>query len=384
MTGLGLSLLAGCGVSLSSLSGSGPVSEGASIIGNIHGGQSPVYNATLTLYEAGYTGYGTGSVALAQTTSDTGGGFQFNKNAGTATPTTTLTNTYACDTAKPTAQIYILATGGNTQGTGTTSTNNTAASFITAIGPCNAISSATRVNINELSTAATVYALAQYISPGSVAGGTRIGTSASTQGTTGLNNAVAQIANLTNIGNSSLTSIQAPQYTGTNSSVSGITVTAAADYPKLVDVANILASCVNQSTATSATNCADLFNNATAPTPVNTSQPSATFTTATDAVQAAYFLATNPGLVGTVPTCNNSSSSTTKASCLFGLISSTAPFQTGTSTAPTDYTIGVNYTATGTCAGGSFISGPYHANVDASGNLWFINGAANNATIAEN
>ena len=44
--------------------------------------------------------------------------------------------------------------------------------------------------------------------------------------------------------------------------VSGVTVTATPETAKLNTVANIISSCVNQVSATSANNCATLFNNA--------------------------------------------------------------------------------------------------------------------------
>lgn len=383
----GLSLVAvGCGLgTTSALSTSSDV---AAIKGNVHGGQFPVYNSVVTLYEAGYAGYGGvgAAKALATTKTDVNGNFSLIKNAGTATPNTTLTNTYACDSAQPTAQLYIIASGGNTQGTGTTATNNTAAAFVDAIGNCNTVSSSTTVILNELNSAATVYSLAQYIYPGTTAGSLTIGTSNTTLGTTGLNNAVASIQNLADTTSGSFSNISPKQYVGTNASVVGVTITATADFAKLVDVANETAACVNQP-ASSSTVCADLFNNAPPPVAANTSQPSATFNTAVDVLQANYYLATNPGLNGGTFSCNSSGTATTHAGCLFSIIPATPPFQstiapvtfTQPSTVPaypTDYTIAVNYVASGTCSNGKpFISGPYKASLDASGNVWFINGS---------
>jgi hypothetical protein len=316
---------------------------------------------------------GSGAIALATTSTDANGNFSFNLGTGTAAPNSTPTDNYSCDTLEPNGQIYIIATGGNTLGTG--STTNSAATFLAAIGACSAISNSTEVIMNELTTAATVYALAQYIYPGTTPGTATIGTGSSPQAATGLNNAVAGIANLANYSNGSLSAIAPVSYTGTGSAA-GVTVTAVTDSPKLVDIANILSTCIN-STSGASNQCLDLFNNATPPTNTTTSQPSATFGTAQDTLQAAYYLATNPGLNGTFSSCKTTTSATTKSACLFGLTTGTgAPFVGGTgSTAPTEYSLQIIYSATGTCSGGgAFIAGAYHAAIDAGGNVWFING----------
>jgi len=375
-------LLSGCGIGALAPA-SDPVSSGAVISGIVHGGQFAVYNATVNLYEAGYTGYGSAGTKLATATTNSTGNFQFTKNSGTGTPNGT-TATWQCDSAHPSAQIYIVASGGNTQGTGTTTPNNTAAVFLAALGQCTTVSTGTTVVLNELNTAATVYALANYINPGTTAGTESIGTSSTTQGSTGLNNAVAGIVNLASNSSGSTSSISAPTYTGTNSTVTGVTVTATADEPKLVTVANTLAACVN-STAVASTQCVDLFANATPATASTTSQPSSTFTVAVDTLQAAYALATNPGLNGSFTACTTTPAATTKVACLYDLASATgAPFQTGMTSAPTDYSMNVIYTVSGTCSNTyPFILGPYHTAVDASGNIWVVNGGGSNTNLAE-
>jgi len=376
-------LLSGCGNMMPTASNENLSSQAGTIQGKVHGGQFPVYNSVVRLYAAGTTGYGTGSTLLATSANtDTGGNFSFTKLATTGGVINAALPTWQCPaTGNP--QIYVTAVGGNTQGTDTTSTNNAAAAFLVALGPCNGVTSSTQVILNELSTAATVYALDNYIFPGTSAGTETIGTSSSSQGSVGLGNAVASIANLTNVSAGSTNSITPPTYTGSTSTVSGVTITATADAPKLVTIANILAACVN-TPAASSTQCADLFANATAPTPSTTSQPGATFSAAADTIQAAYYLATNPGLNGSFTSCTTTPAATTKAGCLFALTSGTSPFQTGMTSAPTDYSMNVLYTASGTCSNGyAFIFGPYHAAVDASGNIWFINGGGANTNLSE-
>ena len=374
MAGLGLSLLAGCGASLTSDPAVITQSTPATMTGNIHGGQQVVYNATVRLYSAGSTGYGTGSTLLATTTSDRNGNFQFTK-LGTNGTSAGNTSTWACPASTADPQIYITALGGNTQGTGVTTTNNTAAAFIAAIGPCSTVTTATRFILNELTTVATVFSLAQYINPGAAAGSWTLGTNGANtttstpQGATGLNNAVGSIANLVSIPSGQLVT---NSYAGLGTAA-GVTLTATAESAKIVTIADILAACIN-TTASTSSQCSDLFANATPPAASVTSQPSATFSAPVDVVQAAYYLATNPGSASTaVTTCSTTPTPATQGGCLVNLISSTAPYQPAL-TAATDWTIGVTYSATGTCVNGnSLIAGPNKVSIDATGNIWFVN-----------
>jgi hypothetical protein len=380
--------------------------------GVIHGGQFPIYNATVNLYAAGTTGYGSAPTMLATTTSDRQGGFQFTKLAnGTAGSGAS----WSCPASNPDPQIYITAVGGNTQGTGTTATNNSASALITAIGPCSTLSTSTLVQVNELTSVATIFALAQYISPGSGSGGAQIGTDAANnttdtgssatvanaltyQGAIGLNNAVAGLVNLVNI--SAGTAVTATTHAGTNTPVSGyVTVTATPETAKLVTIANIIAACIN-TPSSSSSQCADLFASASPPPSASvTSQPSTTFAAAQDTIQAAYYMSVNPTDAGTFTSCSTNSSATTKMACLFGLPTSSPPYQTGLGAAPTDWTLSVSYTAYTTpgsrstasglsvspytCSNGAFfLYGPQKAAIDAFGNLWFVNASAHGANIS--
>jgi len=368
----GIVFLCGCNIATTAGPAENTFSSPATISGIVHGGQQPVYNANVRLYSTGTSGYGTGSTLLATTTSDVNGNFQFTKSS-TNGPSSGSGTTWACPlTGNP--QIYITAVGGNTQGTGVTATNNTASALMAAIGACSTVSSATQVGLNEISTVASVFALAQYINPGTTPGTETVGTSSSTQGTTGINNAASTIVNLANIATG--LPVTSNAYTGANASVTGVTITATPESAKLITIANILASCINTATAAS-TQCVDLFASASPPPSATvTSQPGATFTAALDTIQAAYYMATNPIDAGTFTACTTTPAATTKLACLFNLAGSTPPFQTGLSTQPTDWTLGIAFTSTGgTCTHDSwpFFDGPTKVAVDASGNLWFVN-----------
>jgi hypothetical protein len=368
----GALLLSGCAAMQTTASDPGSFNAPGSISGNLHGGNQPISGATIKLYATGSAGYGSAGTLLATTTSasDGFGSFQFSQvvSGGTGPGG----NSYSCPT--PGSLLYLIANGGNTGG----GSPNGASTLLVGIGPCSTASSAV-INMNEITTAASVYALAPYINPGTTPGTESIGTANTTQAKLGLSNAFANLANIAYMPSGNVANPQLYNGTGT---AAGITVTATADATKIVTIADVLASCVGTSGASSAA-CTDLFNNATPPaSATTTSEPTATFATAQDTAQAAYYMAVNAGSNGTFTSCINGA--TTKAGCLFGLISGTPPFQTPLATAPTDWTIGVTYTATGTCSsGGSFISGAYHGSVDASGNLWFIGSGASSSNLSE-
>jgi hypothetical protein len=377
----GLVFLTGCANMVATAPATTPLGVSHAIAGNVHGGQQPVFNAIVRLYAAGTSGYGTGSTLLATSAnSDLSGSFAFTKLGTMGGVIDSTLPTWQCPSVGN-PQIYITAIGGNTQGTGVTSTNNTAAGFIAALGPCSGTSTGTFVSLNEISTVASVFALAQYINPGTTPGTETIGTSSSTQGTVGLNNAAASIANLANISGGQ--AITTTAYPGLGTAV-GATLTATPESAKLITIANILAACIN-TPASSSNQCADLFANAVPPAASVTSQPSASFAPAQDTIQAAYYMAVNPSDGNAAPSsCATTPGATTRLACLYGLSSSLPPFQPNLAAAPSDWTIGVTYVGSGACTDTGFlISGPYHAAIDANGNVWYINGGSTTANLVE-
>jgi len=395
--------LTGCANMVETAPPSGPAQSSGTMSGVVHGGQFPIYNAVVRLYSSGTGGYGSGSTLLATSANtDLGGGFSFTKNSTTGGVIDSTMPTWQCpSTGNP--QIYITAVGGNTQGTGTTAStsNNPASALIVGLGPCSGVTTGETLVINEITTVATVFALAQYINPGgSTPGSLTVGTSSTTQGTTGINNAAGNIVNLATISDGY--PVISNTYPGTNSAT-GASVTATPETAKIITIANILAACINSTnnvalsgtstsgtTPTASTACADIYNNASPPAASVTSQPSATFAAPVDTIQAAYYMATNPTESNAATTsCYNSTTATTKLGCLYGLAASSPPFQTGLAAAPSDWTIGVTFTGsvgTGTCGGVTssyLMAEPYHGAVDASGNLWFINGGSTTANIVE-
>jgi hypothetical protein len=147
------------------------------VSGSIFGGQNPVSGSLIQLYSVGTTGDGLAAARLISatlTTSDGTGLSNSNANAGNATNTLpagsfTITGDYTCPSS--TAEVYLVATGGNP---GLTSgTNNAALSLMATLGPCGDLSSSTYIVINELTTVGAAAALSNFMSSySSVSSGT--------------------------------------------------------------------------------------------------------------------------------------------------------------------------------------------------------------------
>ena len=304
--------LTGCGGSLA-----GPaapvVLPGAALHGSVHGGQQPVSGATIQLYAANPTG-GYGSNSLALLTSPV---------ATTSAGNFTITGLYNCPSAG--SLVYLAATGGN-PGLGS---NNANLALMAALGPCGNLTTATNINVNELTTIGSVYALAPFMKSFSA-----VGTSGGNL--QGLTNAFATVNNLVNIGAGTL---------------AGPTLPANAVLPatELNTLADIIASCVNSGggAPSDGSICASLFQNTT---PSGGPAP-------TDTIGAALNIARYPG---------------SNVAALIGLTLPSSPYQPTLASA-SDFTVSIKYKTGG-------LSSPSASAVDASGNLWVTN--ANNNSVS--
>ncbi len=278
----------------------------------IQGGQKPIVGASVSMYAAGTTGYGTGAVSIlngsTSVVTDAKGSFSI--------------SSYTCPSA--TSQVYLIATGGDA-GSG----ENSRIVLMSALGNCGSIESSSTVNMNEVATVVSVYALSQFMTPGSTA----VGTSATN--VTGLVNAFQTAANLVDF------------YAGTLRST---TLAANGTIPQstINTLANIVAACVNTTGNTTA--CSSLFS---AATPQGGSAPG-------DTLAATLDIALNPG---------------NSVSALYNLIPSNSPFHPSLAGAPNDWTISVEYT------GGGLNYGQLLA-IDGEGNVWVPN-AIDPGTISE-
>ena len=305
--GLTLALAAAslCGCNLSLPSSSRP---GQPLQGRVFGGQQPVSGASIVLYAAGSTGAGAGAVNLLApntVTTDASGSFA-------------ITGDYMCPTA--TTPVYLVARGGNpglAKGE-----NNPALVMMAALGSCGDLTNSTNVVIDEVTTVASAWALAQFIGSGAIVGSTATNAA-------GLANAFAVANNLIDAGTGLAPGSALPDGAVTESA-------------KLYTLADALAVCVNSDGGSA---CAPLFAAATtsAGVPVNT-------------LDAALNIVRHPW---------------TNVSAVFSAVAAQEPFQPALSAQPNDWTMSITY---GGCASGcGGLNLPGSLAIDSGGNILVAN-----------
>ena len=275
--------------------------------GNVHGGQNPVTGATIQLYAVNAaTSKGLATPLLtAPVFSDANGNFS-------------ITGLYSCSGS---GLVYLTATGGDS-GSGT----NNALSLMVALGPCSALTPSTFVQVNEVTTVATAYALAPFM-----ANYTHVGAANTASAQQGISNAFATVPTLVTVAAGLSPGAGLP---------AGVVVPSA----ELNSLANILAACVNTPGGDSNA-CMALFN----------------ATGATETAGAALAFAGNP--------------SAPAITALYSLSTPSAPFQPSLalSAAPKDWTVAVKYAYPG-------LATPYGLAVDAAGSVWAANEGGNSVT----
>jgi hypothetical protein len=358
-------LTAGCSSMSSTAPSANPFSSPASLSGKIHGGNQPVVGAAVTLW---FAGQGAPAIKAAVTTTDGAGAFSFTRGSGG----NGTTNVYTCPGSGGSPLVYVTSVGGNTQNNGVVGQTNGAAAFIALYGDCSAISASNFVYMSEVTTVATMAVVQQFFNPGQDANGnfdTLVADGTGQQRLIVLNlpNTVALLASAAT--GQAVTS--ATIGAASNGNIApAVTLTATPETAKINTLANIISACINGATAT-APACGTLFLSAHPPAPNVTNLNPGTFNTATDTLQALFYILTNP--------TNGSSSN---MSNLFALAPAVgAPYQPALAVQPTDWTIGVSYSSMSSCGTptggtGSFIFSPTDINIDASDNVWFNNAQA--------
>ncbi len=352
-------------------SGADLVTTTGKIAGRVHGGNQPVAGATVNLYFAGQNGLAASATLVATTTTadDGAGSFSFTRVAD-GLPNSGTTSSFSCPSHPGSPLVYVVARGGNTLNTHN-ATNNSASVFIAPYGLCASLSASSFVSMSEAVTAATVAAVHQYMN---VTTG-NIGSDGINVAYDGLANSFRLVSNMVNL--STGQTIASAAITG---GAAGVTVTATPEQAKVNQVANILSACVNTPTGPAGSSgtanaCDILFANALPPaSPSTTSTPNATFSAPTDVLQAAYYMFTNP-----------TDTSPANLMALYNLSPATgAPYQPTLTAFPSDWSIGIKYSATGTCGTNlSLLSNPYDLNVDGNGNIWIANNQAGGSSLSE-
>ncbi len=319
--------LGGC--SLSSTAGPSP-EAGVALRGMVHGGQQPVTGSSVYLFAAGTAGYSSSPTSLLNTadsgvsTDGSGHGYVTTDANGNWT----ITGDYTCPAS---SLVYLVALGGNPGLTA--GTNNASLALMAALGPCSALTPSTFVNINEVSTIASVYALAPFATFSTQ------GIATSSTNVLGLTNAFATVGNLVNLSTGQ----------ALTTTPGGLGHVPQAEINSLAD---ILSVCVNSNGTTGG--CPSLF---TAATPSGGTVP-------TNTLQAALNVARNPA---------------SNVATLFNLQPGTPPFQpvlpvqynsfTNTYTGvPNDWSIAVVYAS-------SAWNSPEGIAADSQGDLWLVSGS---------
>ncbi|MBT9331577.1 hypothetical protein [Paracidobacterium acidisoli] len=305
-------------------------SDGPALHGRVFAGAQPVAGASVGLYAAGTSGYASASSELSApgeppaATTDKNGNF-------------TIPAGYSC--AQPNSQVYLVAIGGQV---GTNDPNH-ALTMMTALGSCDALSSSS-VIVNEVTTVASVWALAPFAANDALTGNTSylyIGTSSTN--VMGLANAFATVNNLIDIATGqALYTVPAGNAT--------------APYVEINTMADILNAC----TATSGgaegdgSPCGNLLSYVD-PLSYN---PALNPTSPTDTLQAAFNIAQHPDAgLGYEFDFND----------LFTFATPAAPFQPILAAQPNDWSLSLNYTGGGGLSASSAV-GSFA--IDSSGDLW--------------
>lgn len=306
--------LIGCSTgTVSDLTGTTKIAA-TGVHGIVHGGQQPVTGSTVTLWSVGAAGYGSAGTSLATTTTDSTGSFN-------------ITGSYTCPASDP--YVYITSTGGN-PGLGG-SVNNTAISLMAALTDCNTLktnAASTYIVINEATTVASAYALAQFMNTSTGAIGSY------SYSTTGMTNAFSTVTNMVSTSTGNAYSVT-PNGNGV------------VPQSEINTLADILAACVNTSSGSS-TACSTLFSNVQG-SPGNT-------------LLAALQIALHPA--------NNVSS-------LYALAGGAPPFQPTLGAAPNDWTIALSFNMGSTL--------PRQLAIDSGGNVWTTNfvGGGTTSTLSK-
>jgi hypothetical protein len=341
----------------------------AALSGTVFSGALPIASATVELYAAGTTGYGTGSSALttvpATITTDSGGNFSIQ---------------YSCPASgAPGDQMYLIATGGDS-GSGA----NASIVLMAALGTCSQLASPVRVN--EVTTVASAYALSAFAtingSGGITVGAPATGSScnaasgwisqqAETCNYIGLANAFAAVSNLVSLPTGTALT-HTPAYQQDLAGDPNILNNSTVPTTRINALADMLASCVESSSS----NCGSGLFTAAATTVSAPGAPAPV--TPIDTLQAALNIAQNPGnnvsnLLGLVIPMATPPYSLTSPDA------GSSPLVLSGTGVPTDLTLALTFTGGGlgmapslqfSLSDGSFgvVNGALA--IDATGNIW--------------
>ena len=348
---------------------------GVALTGKVTAGSLPVSGATVQLYQAGNTGYGSASAPLTLANGA-------NSVSTASDGSFTISAGYSCSSAS--ALLYLVATGGTPSGQ---KSPNGELGLLTALGPCSNLNSSVSLAVNEVTTVATAWALAPFTGTG---GGKfqnyeYIGSSAANYGN-GLANAFAAVNSLVDIttGTALQTTPAGGGFTppgGTSKVFDGVVPQAEID--TLADAIDTCAATTGGQPGDGS--ACDAFFQASDVNPVG---GNASSNNSPDSIlQAVLEVAKYPSKIG-IGTGNQSNFVT--GTPLYNLVSNlasstgTLPFQPILSAAPTDWSIALSFTGGGLEGVKTAKAGPSAMAIDAAGNLWIANRSISSVTELSN
>ncbi len=277
------------------LSGTGAAAAGSFLV-TVRAGAQPIVGASLQIYAAGTGGNGSAPTSLLSASVTTNG------SGVAAVPAPT------CSSGS--APVYLVSRGGAVGGSGGANAN---LALMTAIGPCSSVTAASSFVVDEATTVAAAYGLAQFYASGGSVG--------------------ASATNLTGITNAFLTAATLADPAAGTSPGATLPSNASSPAQRVNSVANMLNAC-----AVSATACATLYSATTAAggaAPANT-------------LDAAFALAHNPASNGP---------------SLYALAKTSSAYAPMLSSAPLDWTMFIIYSGGG-------MNNPTGLGVDSTGSVW--------------
>ena len=322
-----LALLTGCAANPTRTTGTSPATpQTATLRGIVHGGQQIVAGAHIYVFAANNTTYGDSSLSLLNPAlpgiyTDALGAYVLTDQYGDFD----LSGAYSCI---PGQQVYVLAQGGNPGLPN--GTENAALAMIAILGACPSDGTfaghIAYLNINEVSTVASVYSLAGFMTDV-----THLSAAGTPGALRGLANATAAFFSLVDLPTGTPRATTADGGSGVNPAT------------KINTLADVIAPCINSNGA--ALVCTALFNAA----------PDAAGNIPTETTTALLNIAHNPSA---------------NVATLWNIASSTPPFQPTLPIAPNDWTLAIPFRTLD-------MQGPYYPAIDSVGNLWVPSYATN-------
>jgi streptogramin lyase len=283
-----------------------PSTPATAFTGVIRSGNAAVSGAAISFYAAGRSGPGAGSTDLLS-----GVSVASDENGKFAIPV------FTCPSSS--SQVYLVGRGGTSKPA--SGSDNPALVMMAALGDCGSINTSTTVVMNEVTAAASAWALAQFMAPGAIVG-------ANSTNATGLRNAFLTVDNLVDNSKGTAPGPSLPQNT-------------VLETAKLNSLADVLWAC-DQSAGGSA--CDSLFNAAAqeGATPSNT-------------LDAALAIVRHAGA---------------NVSAVFAMPAG-APYQPALTAAPHDWLLSATF---GNCTSGcGGLNVPGSLAIDSQGDVWVAN-----------